>query len=449
MTFKLPSMLRLCAALMACGLAAVNAHAQRCIDEDNIEMRQGVSSNGAPIAPTNARENLRSMVQAAMDRSKAVGAARLLAEAAEIDTKEIRSSRWPIVGANGFIGTTTTRVPNVEDISGKQGRAGISVSAPLFDAGRTGDLIDWRQSQADAARFGQINTQEQVALQTVSLAIERARYRLQVQVYHQYARKMSCLVEALETIVRADRGRASELVQAQKTLQQAETSQAQTLALVRQTELKLRRFVGDGLPPADGLASVLLSTPSLDDVLAEAERAPDIQALNAQARAAEAYASSVRASRWPQVNVVASSNEVRGIGRSSNWSAGVTVNVPLLNLPQGHTVDSSEKRAAAAKYQRDDAIEARRNRMAEVHDQALSAFDRARRTADTVRDSDRLRGFTLQQWQQLGRRSLFDVMGAESEHYSLRVSYVNALYDAQQSNALLWSLGVGVAERLK
>jgi outer membrane protein, adhesin transport system len=35
-------------------------------------------------------------------------------------------------------------------------------------------------------------------------------------------------------------------------------------------------------------------------------------------------------------------------------------------------------------------------------------------------------------------------MGSESEHYSLRVAYVNALYDGQQANALLRSLGSGV-----
>ena len=59
------------------------------------------------------------------------------------------------------------------------------------------------------------------------------------------------------------------------------------------------------------------------------------------------------------------------------------------------------------------------------------------------------RGFTLQQWQQLGRRSLFDVMSAEAEHYNLRVSYVNALHDQQQLNANLLSLGRGVLEWLR
>jgi outer membrane protein TolC len=99
--------------------------------------------------------------------------------------------------------------------------------------------------------------------------------------------------------------------------------------------------------------------------------------------------------------------------------------------------------------QRDEALQARRWRVAELHEQTLSSFDRARRVGSVLRDSEQVRNFTLQQWQQLGRRSLFDVMGAEAEHYNLRIAYVNALHDGQQLNANLLSLGRGVTEWLR
>ena len=111
--------------------------------------------------------------------------------------------------------------------------------------------------------------------------------------------------------------------------------------------------------------------------------------------------------------------------------------------------DAARKRARAADLQREDALEARRFRLAEVHEQTVSAFDRMRRTAAVLRDSEQVRNYTLQQWQQLGKRSLFDVMGAEAEHYNLRISYVNALCDGQQMNANLLSLGRGVNEWLR
>lgn len=421
----------------------------RCIDEDNVELRAGGNGDGASVDAGSARANLQNMVKQALDRSQAIGAAKLLAEAAAIDVSEARSGRWPQLSANGFIGGAETKVDGVEESRGKTGRVGLSLSLPIYDGGRTTELTDWRTNLAESARLGQINASEQVALQTVSLAIERSRYRLQVQVYQQYARKMSCLVEALETIVRADKGRTSELVQAQKNLQQAEITQAQTVSMMRQIETRLRRFVGDTLPSSEGLASVLLTTPALPELLAQAESAPEIAQLQSQALAAEAYSRSISASRLPQVSLVANANQVRGAGNSANWSGGINVNVPLINLPTGYAVDSSRKRAEAVKLQRADALESRKFRMAEVYEQAVSSFDRARRVVNVLRDSERVRNFTLQQWQQLGRRSLFDVMASEGDHYGLRVSYVNALYDGQQSTALLWSLGQGVLTQLK
>jgi outer membrane protein, adhesin transport system len=430
-------------------LLAVMPADANCIDEGAAEARTDASPLNERVDAGTARDNLRSMVSEAVRRSNAIGATRLLAEAAEIDIKETRSARYPLASLGGSVGAVRSEVGGVQEENGRQGRATFSVSAPIFDGGRISDLVDWRKSLAEAARLGEINAQEQVALQTVSLAIERSRYNLQAQVYQQYARKMSCLVEALQTIVRADRGRQSELVQAQKNQKQAELSYSQTQATLRQVETRLRRFVGDTLPPSHGMSSVLLSVPPLPEVLAQADDAADINQLAKQAEAAKYYAESVKAQRWPQVSAVVSGTKVRGTGEGTQWSAGVNVNIPIFNAPVGHAVDSSQKRAEAARLQREDALVARKFRMTEVHDQALSAFDRARQVVEVLRDSDRVRNFTLQQWQQLGRRSLFDVMSSEGEHYNLRVSYVNALYDAQQSNAQLWSLGQGVLAQLK
>lgn len=87
--------------------------------------------------------------------------------------------------------------------------------------------------------------------------------------------------------------------------------------------------------------------------------------------------------------------------------------------------------------------------VAEIFEQASSNFDRPSCTAAVLRDSGPERNFTLQQWQQLGRRSLFDLMDAEGDHYNLSVAYVNAVHDGQQLNAKLLSLGRDVGEWLR
>ncbi|MEY4564426.1 MAG: hypothetical protein RLZZ618_3703 [Pseudomonadota bacterium] len=449
MNFFKPSQLRLCVALTAACLAWPAA--ARCIDEENIENRIGTGVEAVANEGTGPRMNLNGLVKEAIRRSHAIGASKLLAEAAAADAAEAGVAGRPQAGLSGTLGRARDESLGVVE-TGNQGRATLSVTMPLYDGGRINRLAEWRNQLAEAARLGELSAEEQIGLQTVSLVLERGRYRVQVQVYQQFARKMSCLVQALETIVNADKGRTSELVQARKTLQQAELSQAQTVSLVRQIETRLRRFVGDALPSSDAIPNGLLTLPPLGELLNEAERSNDIAQLTAQADASDTYSRAVVAGQRPQVGVSITGSKLKGSNNnndSSSYFAGLTFNVPLYNAGNDYSARAASKRAEAARLQRAEALEVRKFRMAEVYEQASSSFDRAKRVVDVVRDSDRVRNFTLQQWQQLGRRSLFDVMGSESEHYGLRVAYVNALYDGQQASALLWSMGLGVLSRLQ
>jgi len=400
-------------------------------------------------AGTAPRMNLLAMVRSAIHRSNAVGAAKLLSEAAAIDIDEAHAAYWPQVGISGQVGGIDAGAPNSPSVHGKQFQGGVNVSAPLYDGGHTRDMTDYRTHLAEVARFGEVSAQEQVALQTVSLALDRSRYTVEAQVYDQYARKMSCLVEALEMIVSADRGRTSELVQARKTQQQAELQRDQVLSQKRLTEIRLRRFVGDDLPPTEGIASVMLDTPALPDLLTMAARAAEIQSLDSQAAALDSYVKAVLDGQKPQLGLLVAATKSAGAGDSRSVSGGITFNWQIFNAANKYTTQAAQKRAAAARMNREDALEARKYRMAEVHEQAEHAMERAHSVIEILHNSELVRNFTLQQWQQLGRRSLFDVMAAEGDHYNMRVQYVDALYDTQQSNALLWSLGLGLANHLE
>jgi len=437
---------------------AAAALKSRCVGDEPADPKSAPTFFSAPAAPASgalpadvrgSRMDLLNLVQLAIRRSNAVGATRLLAESADDDVEEARAGRLPQASLSGQVGGVDAGAPNTTPTRGAQVQGGLSVSAPLYDGGRITDLTDWRRHLAEAARFGEIGAQEQVALQTVSLALERSRYSVESQVYEQYAHKMGCLVDALQMIVSVDRGRTSELVQARKTQQQAELSRDQSLSQKRLAEVRLRRFVGDDLPPVDGITSVMLDTPALDDLLTMAARASDVQQLDSQADAMDSYVRAILDGQKPQLGLLVAATKSAGAGISRSVSGGVTVSWQLYNAANTSTTNSARKRALAARLQRDDALEARKNRMAEVHEQADHAMQRARQIVEILHNSELVRNFTLQQWQQLGRRSLFDVMGAEGDHYNMRVQYVDALYDTQQSNALLWSLGLGLAVHLQ
>jgi outer membrane protein, adhesin transport system len=427
----------------------------RCVDEDAPKLED----NGArPAPPPEPRLVLQSLVRDALGRSQAVGATRLLAEAAQFDIEEARAAKGLHAGLSIDVGPTATQSGNATSSSALHGRGSLSVTKLLYDGGRSDRLTDWRTQLAESARQGHLSQQEQIAMNTVALALERSRFRHHVQIYGQYVRKMSCLVEALDGIVRADRGRASELVQARKSMQQAEIAMAQAQSQARQMDVRLRRLVGDGLPGVEGMGSVLLTVPELPLIESEVACSSDIAQLAAQAAAMGQYAAAVEAGGKPQVSWAFGGSKAAGVGgangtgvdtRNGSLSLGVTVNIPLANPGIAPASEAARKRAQAALLQRDEALEARRYRVREVHEQTLSAFDRATRVANVLRDSEQVRNFTLQQWQQLGRRSLFDVMSAEADHYNLRVAWINALHDGQQMNANLLSLGRGVSEWLR
>ena len=433
--------------------------AARCLNEDTLE-----AFNSAPVQSVAAPEPrllLQSLVGEALQRSHAVGAAKLLAEAALNDIEETKAAHSIQASLSSGFGPGGSRVNGVTESAAAQLRANLNIGQLLYDGGRTDRLTDWKTQLAESARYGHLSQQEQLALTTVSLALERSRLRSQVQVWRQHVRKMGCLAEALETLVRADRGRASEYVQAKKTLEQAELSQTQTQSSLRQIEVRLRRLVGDGLPPTEGLSSMFTLVPGLEELVSDVEKSYDLAQLGAQETAAKRYAEAVAAQGKPQLSWAVTGNAAGSQGRQSDqggskppsrsgaYSMGLTLNIPLLSPGIEPASQAARKRAQAASLQRAEALESRRFRVAEVHEQAQSALDRARRLAEVLRSSEQVRNFTLQQWQQLGKRSLFDVMGAETEHYNLRLSYVNALHDVQQLNANLLSLGRGVGEWLR
>lgn len=443
-----------CAAVLLAQACTVDAWA-RCTDDLAVEAKPapksgakaGAAGRGdVELAPMEPFSQLQVIAREAERRSASVGAARLLAEAAALDVNETKAGRWPQVSVSGVLGTGGSQQDGTTVTSGNQSSLGVNVSAPLWDNGRLSRLTDWRSQLAGAAKFGAAVTTEQVVLEAVGAALERNRYRLQAQVYQQYMRKMGCLVEALEGIVNEDRGRMSELIQARKTQQQTELQRDQALAQSRQSEVRLRKLIGDQVPPGDGITIPLATVPEIGEINRQIEHGNDAQQLRAQADAQDSYAKAVVAGQGPQFNwSLGKTQGQQGSSSVSSWHAGVTVSYSLFNgFSDEATSKAAAKRAEASRQQLQDLLNTKFSRSAEMYDVATSSLDRAKRYVDVLRDSERVRNFTFQQWSQLGRRSLFDVMSAESDHFNLRIAYVNALHDGYLASAQLRSLGAGL-----
>jgi outer membrane protein, adhesin transport system len=427
----------------------------RCNEDDAGLSRLGRDMSALETNNSDPRAALQSLIDTALARSKALGAVRLLAEAARFDVEETRALGKPT--ATLTIGGTRVHstVGGASAVRSDQLNTTLNAGMPVWDFGRVTKLTEWRKELAEVAAQGQRSAEEQLALNAVTLALDRGRYVLQGQVYAQYVRKMACLVDALEIITKADRGRASELVQAQKSLQQADLSLEQTMSGLRQTEVRLKRLVGEPLPPSIGMSATLSVLPELAQMETDILLGADVAQAEAQARSQRNFAESVIAGQKPTVNLTGSasalfrSSNMPGETRSTDIGAGVSITIPILQPGAQAQANAAVHRYRATVLQRDEAIEAKRYRLLEMHEVGTSTLDRARRIVEILRNSDRVRASTLQQWQQLGRRSLFDVMAAEGDYYAMRVAHVNAMFDAQQIVALIWSMGRGVAAPLR
>jgi len=408
--------------------------------------RIGPSALFDGMSAGNGLEQLGQLAREAVGASADARGAEHNRSAAVEDLKQSEAGKAPNVSLGGGLGLGQTRVgQTTQGVSGT-GSASVSVSAPLYDGGRLDRLGDYRKRLIDASDQGLSSSRERAVREALTTVIDRNRYRLQLRVYQQYVAKLSCLAQSLEKIVAQDRGRSSELLQARKGLRQAEISRDEAVASLRQTDARLRLIVAGNVSPWGAVGVPLLQVPDLPQVLGEIDRSPEVRQLRLQADAQESLARATQAEGSPQVRWQVGANTGRAAQTNSTaWNAGLTL---AYTLDDGGAIAAGTRaaveRAAAARRAQEALVTERSKLAGTYHDAARTAFQRANHYAGVLADSDQVRNATYEQWAKLGRRSLFDLMSAESEHYQLRVSYVNALHDGFQAAMQLRATGAGL-----
>lgn len=394
----------------------------------------------------NGLEQLGQLAREAVSSSADARSAEHGSTAAVYDLKQAEAGAAPNIVLGGGLGLGQTRSGAVTQGVSGTGAASVSVSAPLYDGGRLDQLSSYRRRLLDASASGAASARERAVKDALATVIDRNRYRLQLRVYQQYVAKMGCLAQSLEKIVAQDRGRASELLQARKGLRQAEISRDEAVASLRQADARLRLIVGGNGSSWEAVGVPLLQVPELPQVLGEIDHSPEVRQLRLQADAQESLARATQAEGSPQLRWQVGANTGRAAQTSSStWNAGLTL---AYTLDDGGAIAAGSRaaleRAAAARRAQEALVTERSKLAGTYHDAARTAFQRANHYAGVLADSDQVRNATYEQWAKLGRRSLFDLMSAESEHYQLRVSYVNALHDGFQASMQLRATGAGL-----
>jgi outer membrane protein, adhesin transport system len=407
------------------------------------------STDAAALAHVVAgKGDLVSVSRAAVLESADVKAAEWGRSAAQFDIDQVRAGKKPRIegSATAGIGRFTSSTTPSYGARGV-GSLGLSLSAPLYDGGRIDALTRQREELFGASSATLESVRERVTLDTVLTVLERNRFRTQLGVLERHVSKLTCLSNLIDKIVEADRGRASEQVQARNSLRQAELVRDQLAAALRSADTRLQSMLGGQVQAWSAAGLPLLEVPALENMVQLIAENPDVRQLQRQAEAQSFAALAAAAERAPQVRLEVGVNSKAQADKvaSSSWNTGLTLNYAFSDGgAREATVSAAQARAQAARRTLDQALVDRNKQAGVLHDTALSAYKRADQFNDLLRDSDGLRRATYLQWAQLGRRSLFDLMSAENSHNSLNLDYVNALFDGFAATAQLRHVGGGL-----
>ncbi len=373
-------------------------------------------------------------VEAAFDRSPQVQFAYASYQAQLADVDEVKGRRWPQLQ----FASRSKAVEFAGPASNAPGRGTpitANLTTSLFDWGYLSKTIESRKETADAGKEFYDAQRENSAYTVATTIVELAKQRQLIRISQQFVDRMQQLVTMLSQIVEIDRGRASELTQARARLLQAQASRDTVAAKARDTELTLRKLVGD-LPLQLPSASAWNIEPAgLERLLSSMNRHPQILQARAEAQAARLLADAVRASARPAVNWVVSKTTGRdSADRRQPFQTMLTLN---WNAFQGGSARAAQQAALARAQASERKVEQARldleYAIRAADEDARTLLERSTLYGDLVDETDRVRKAFFDQWYHLGKRTLLDVLQAENDHYGNRVSEITTRFDGYEA----------------
>ncbi len=379
------------------------------------------------------RQMFNRAVQVAIERSPQLRLAQAEHEASQADVDEAKGARWPQVE----VGTRSRSVNLGGGGAGDTSSNAVTVSATttLYDWGRTTETIDARKQLATAAEMRYEAELENLAFEVSSIILELGKQRIITDISQQFVDRMNTLVKMLGEIVVADPGRASELTQARARLLQAQAAHDSAQSQAEDAEINLRKYVGDLSIAIPRAKSWNIRPANLDGLLARVADHPTVQQAQAQAFSADSQARAIKASSLPQLNLVVGKSTGRdALGRQEPVQANLTMS---WNAFSGGSEKASQRaalqRAEAGRQDTEQQLQDLEYRVRKAHHDALSFLDRATLFGGLSSETERVRKAFFEQWYHLGRRTLLDVLIAENDHYSNRVSEITNRFDGYQA----------------
>ncbi|MFC4763109.1 TolC family protein [Dyella koreensis] len=402
---------------------------------DDQPVDEAARRNASGITDAQLRQRFHDAIRIAAERSPNVTQALAQWEATRYDVDNARGQRLPQVKLSGQSPTRTFGGPMPASSPSLGASVSVNVTTPVFDWGTGRKAVQSTRHLADAAEQGYQATLGATALDVSQTLLELGRYRSMTTIGDAYVKRMRSLVDMLAQISAADQGRRSEWVQAKAQLLQAMANRDASAAQVRQLEIKMSILLGDHPVelPGDGIWPIQLA--DANRLLADFQDHPAIRQAKATAEAADTSADAQRASKRPRLDWVVSKTAFRDAqGPQQPWATSLQLSWPLFSGGSDRAAYRAALARVDANRQQVDVL--KRNYEYQVRDAAqtaVDAFARAEAYADLSNETLLVRKAMFEQWYQLGKRSLLDVLTSETDHYNDMIGEVSNRFDAYEA----------------
>ncbi|QQZ39518.1 TolC family protein [Pseudomonas sp. SK3(2021)] len=398
---------------------------------------QTMIRNGQRPAGSELRSLLRDLVGKALQHSPEVRVANANQSAAGYDIDEVKGRRWPQVRLG--MNTALTRDDSRSGRSGSGDTSGtLSVTTNVWDWGKNASELRTAKAALGSAELtGQVE-REQVAFDTSSGLVNLMRYQQSMAVAEDYVQQMSSRVDMLSKITQSDKGRASELVQARAKLLSALASRTQIENQRELTRIKLQRLLGEEapvMPEGLELEDSLVVDPTT--ALAALDKHPLLLRLKAQAEMEDGRAAALKADGLPGLNLVARKEEngLSGgnddLDRDNGWYVGFDVQWQAFSGGSNKAAQAAAgARKSAALEQYEKASEDLRQEINRLAQSRITTAQLAQEYQRLSTETDRVRKMFYEQWYNLGKRTLLDVLVAENDHFNSQLQAINNRWDS-------------------
>ncbi len=367
-------------------------------------------------------DSLETVVRYALEHHPLARAAQAGTEATGYQLAQARSARAPQFGLVADPGRSFSRSGSG---SADAGDIGLRGSLLLFDGGRTREGIAREEQRLQAANANRLLTSEDLAARITDVYLEWYKQDGLAAVAADNVVAHEALFERVRQIAGFDRGRASDLVQVGARLQQARVTLAARRGAANESRAVLRDLVGRDVGAVEVPREPASALPaSLADAIAALDTHPSAMGADAEAEAARHTWGSASAWLQPRFDLQAGVDSPRDFAGDRRYFDDYNVRLAVSWTPIDGGAARAAARAAELQYvqAREGAAAVRRElsaRLADLWTQVETRRERAGIYRELLEQTRQVREAYWQQFT-IGRRSIIDLLNAESEAFQAR-----------------------------